>query len=495
MVICLLRTEPIAQTYLRHSTPLPSNLRPSCISRVYFPGRFGVGFLFGDTTTRGIVYSDELFQHMRHIPSDSTPKQIVNQLASTDTLLAYAMYNGPYLRPWLTVTTIDPLMSSTRKVLTKLQPNRFSRYTCYPVWQRLGFSEGVGPVKPISLSTLMMYCEFIPTFGVYNGTSATTVQFDARLDDTIGRSWPVEIRDVGRNGNSSDTLIVTLTNYLDYMNDRGDTQPPYGWDYRWGGVGVSLSTGATLLGHQDELYGPRDIRVADFVLQSPGDELIYLGTSRGLLDEYPSARSILACYDFVDGVPHTRWIREVDQNLVIETIWYLDSRPFALVCSKGGSSFEMVLVHSGQTFRSGVLDMTLSPFTMYTDSLNGSWNVEIAGCANSQLYVYSIDAVVSVEDTTWSRQGPVSDLVIEDGHRGPLIVSYTLPAPGHVTIDVYNILGQKAASVVNEYQSAGPHRRQWDRTSGKGEPLSSGIYFVRLVANGNSASKKIRLVR
>jgi Tol biopolymer transport system component len=54
-------------------------------------------------------------------------------------------------------------------------------------------------------------------------------------------------------------------------------------------------------------------------------------------------------------------------------------------------------------------------------------------------------------------------------------ISYSVSNPGHVSLNIYNISGQKTASLVNGFVSAGKHDITFD-----GSGLSSGIYFYRL---------------
>jgi len=70
------------------------------------------------------------------------------------------------------------------------------------------------------------------------------------------------------------------------------------------------------------------------------------------------------------------------------------------------------------------------------------------------------------------------------------VISYQLPSAGKVSLNVYNLLGEKKASLVNEIQSAGKHS-----VSFNGAALASGIFFYRLQANGFSKIKKMVLAR
>jgi alpha-glucosidase (family GH31 glycosyl hydrolase) len=59
-----------------------------------------------------------------------------------------------------------------------------------------------------------------------------------------------------------------------------------------------------------------------------------------------------------------------------------------------------------------------------------------------------------------------------------------------VTLSVYNILGEKVATIVNEQLSPGTYTRRWD-ASGQ----SSGVYFYRLTAGDFVQTKKLLLLR
>jgi hypothetical protein len=69
-------------------------------------------------------------------------------------------------------------------------------------------------------------------------------------------------------------------------------------------------------------------------------------------------------------------------------------------------------------------------------------------------------------------------------------ISYSLPQAGPVTLYIYNIMGQKVATLVDGIEQAGEHRVVWDA---KG--AASGIYFYELETSGLSKCQKMILVR
>jgi hypothetical protein len=60
------------------------------------------------------------------------------------------------------------------------------------------------------------------------------------------------------------------------------------------------------------------------------------------------------------------------------------------------------------------------------------------------------------------------------------IIKYDLLKPCQVSLTIYNILGQKVKTLVNERQEAGSKTVSWDGKDEKGKDMSSGIYFYQL---------------
>jgi hypothetical protein len=70
------------------------------------------------------------------------------------------------------------------------------------------------------------------------------------------------------------------------------------------------------------------------------------------------------------------------------------------------------------------------------------------------------------------------------------IIQYTLPHRAHVTLTVYNTLGQQIATLVNSDIDAGYHELQFNATS-----LASGVYFYRMQAGGYVQTRSLCLIR
>jgi len=69
-------------------------------------------------------------------------------------------------------------------------------------------------------------------------------------------------------------------------------------------------------------------------------------------------------------------------------------------------------------------------------------------------------------------------------------ISYSVPSTAHVTLDVYNILGQKVASLLNEEKVAGSYEVEFNASN-----LPSGTYFYRFQSGQFVQTKKMTLVK
>jgi hypothetical protein len=63
------------------------------------------------------------------------------------------------------------------------------------------------------------------------------------------------------------------------------------------------------------------------------------------------------------------------------------------------------------------------------------------------------------------------------------VVNFALPKDSRVTLDIYNILGQKVKTLVDGMMTAGYKNVEWDGTDVNGQGVSSGVYLYKLKAD------------
>ena len=134
----------------------------------------------------------------------------------------------------------------------------------------------------------------------------------------------------------------------------------------------------------------------------------------------------------------------------------------------------------------------------------------------------AVAAQVMVFDLTNLRRGPVAQATTDaDGHFAlPLasldgqalpqgfalgqnypnpfnpstVIPYQLPTAAHVRLEVFNVLGQHLATLVDGERPAGIHTAMWDATNAAGQAVAAGVYIYRLRGAGVELTRRMVLV-
>ena len=69
-------------------------------------------------------------------------------------------------------------------------------------------------------------------------------------------------------------------------------------------------------------------------------------------------------------------------------------------------------------------------------------------------------------------------------------ISFQLPAPGMVSLKIFNILGKEIATLFEEHRDAGEYSFIWDAGHSP-----SGVYFYQLEVDGRTSVKKMVLIK
>ncbi len=189
--------------------------------------------------------------------------------------------------------------------------------------------------------------------------------------------------------------------------------------------------------------------------------------------------------------------------------------------SLGGANPDVSPVHfvlGAITFDSGVTGAGL--FANLKLTLNGDTTTITVDTLSTKILVPSL--VTEVADyyaPGWRLGGFTCSVVssVKDLHKGSgsnlpnnfslgqnypnpfnatTIIEFALPQAGEVKLELYNILGQKIRTLVDQELSPGYKQVIWDGTDQKGKQVASGIYFYRVRAEGKfTEAKRMLLVR
>ncbi len=121
--------------------------------------------------------------------------------------------------------------------------------------------------------------------------------------------------------------------------------------------------------------------------------------------------------------------------------------------------------------------------------------VEINSEENDGGTIYIDDIVLEKEEATSNEPGeqPLS-FSLEQNYPNPFnpttTISYTLPEAVDVRLDVFNVLGQRVMTLVNETQSAGVKQVSFDASN-----LASGVYMYRIQTDNFVQSRRMTLIK
>ena len=74
-------------------------------------------------------------------------------------------------------------------------------------------------------------------------------------------------------------------------------------------------------------------------------------------------------------------------------------------------------------------------------------------------------------------------------------IRYQLPSAAPVRLELYDVLGQKVRTLVEDQGVAGVHRVVWDGRDSAGRAVAGGVYFYRLQAGEFSQVRKLLLLK
>ena len=95
--------------------------------------------------------------------------------------------------------------------------------------------------------------------------------------------------------------------------------------------------------------------------------------------------------------------------------------------------------------------------------------------------------------------GPEAAFVLEGMYPNPTrsasTVSFSLDEAGPATLAVYDVMGRKVATLVDQPMPAGAHEVRWDGRSASGRAVASGVYLLRLQAGDRVATRRLTVVK
>jgi hypothetical protein len=75
------------------------------------------------------------------------------------------------------------------------------------------------------------------------------------------------------------------------------------------------------------------------------------------------------------------------------------------------------------------------------------------------------------------------------------VIDFALPTRSNVSINIFNVLGQKVRTLVDREFDAGYHKETWNGKTENGTSAASGIYFYKIDAGDYTDTKKMIMLK
>ena len=139
-------------------------------------------------------------------------------------------------------------------------------------------------------------------------------------------------------------------------------------------------------------------------------------------------------------------------------------------------------------------NLTIEPLgTITISSANGSVTIGGTGSSAKSIGDGGNDNIQNDEEKD-SNAGLPKNYSLSDNYPNPFnpttVIKYELPESGMVELLVFDLLGRKVATLVDEYVTKGKHQIVFEASN-----LSSGIYIYRLKVGDFLQTKKMTLIK
>lgn len=144
--------------------------------------------------------------------------------------------------------------------------------------------------------------------------------------------------------------------------------------------------------------------------------------------------------------------------------------------------------------------LSMNFHVMIFPTAEGTYNGELNITSDDPLVqIYTVPLTAVVLPTSAINDNAVLVNALKGNFPNPFnpetTVSFSIKQDSKVSIDIYNILGQKVKTLVSENLRAGNHAYKWNGKDDNGNSVSSGIYFYRMNAGSFSSTAKMVLMK
>jgi hypothetical protein len=163
-----------------------------------------------------------------------------------------------------------------------------------------------------------------------------------------------------------------------------------------------------------------------------------------------------------------------------------------------GDHIDLIHGQSGETVKVGLLDLNggeiISADTRQVVRFEGEYTLESVIVAD-----VNARSITPMIGSAQKQSELPTTYTLSQNYPNPFnpstSICFGLPEAAEVRLDVFNLLGQKVTTLLNQQMEAGNHTAEWDSQNELGQAVSSGVYFYRLETPRFTESKKMVLLK
>lgn len=167
-----------------------------------------------------------------------------------------------------------------------------------------------------------------------------------------------------------------------------------------------------------------------------------------------------------------------------------------LLVSAADSSKEFSFDTSGKNRQSMGWELAIFKFTAVDTLTTLTFANLVPGAYGPAIDNVRVDFLTSVKEI---KIDTPQIFQLEQNYPNPFnpstTILYELPQMSQVEAAIFNLLGERIRTLVNQRQTAGQHRLQWDGRNEFGMPMPSGVYLYRLRAGEFVQTRKMVLMQ
>lgn len=277
-----------------------------------------------------------------------------------------------------------------------------------------------------------------------------------------------------------------LAGSRDLWSRWGDESEPV--PYVMSGVQIDVTTyhGGVLSRYRRENSRIHDLALLDLSPFVGSDELLVAGSGNDWLQNHSAAKDYLACYSYNLGRVEELWYqREAGFRYILPVLFH-----WQIAAVRHNDRLVLLEPNSGEATDSVVFDRPIEQIRFLTGS-DHDRSLFLAGRVSDTVIFARVDREYRrlLRSEAPETELPVT-FTLEQNYPNPFNgatqIRFTNKLGQHLSLRIYNVLGQEIATLFDHILPPGDFDYSWDATNSFGEIQGSGIYFAQLKSSSES---------